>query len=158
MGWRVSPATPWVSKCVARLKLSTNWCWIVFDPDRKMLRTLHRTFSHSFAAITAISNHRSRCHYEALLTRLHTSCRAPVSIQASPQVCLHDVHTTITVQDLPPNSPVSIRAHVYNDNDKKVNWINLFISFHCVLEWELQFDLCLQFNYFLFKWYSGYSL
>lgn len=48
-----------------------------------------------------------------------------VQLQASPKVCLHDVHTSLTVKGLPISTPVTLRAEVLNDNGKKVSSCNI---------------------------------
>uniref|UniRef100_A0A2P2HZM7 Acyl-coenzyme A thioesterase 1-like n=1 Tax=Hirondellea gigas TaxID=1518452 RepID=A0A2P2HZM7_9CRUS len=50
------------------------------------------------------------------------------TIVATPQVCLQDVHTTLTIQGLDPSVPVTVRAQVSNDNGKKFCSHGQFVS------------------------------
>ena len=50
----------------------------------------------------------------------HSSRSSYVSLRADPEVCLHDVHTTLSLDDLPPATHVTLRAETYNDNGKQV--------------------------------------
>ena len=44
-----------------------------------------------------------------------------VKIEASPQICLHDVPTTICISGLDKNQPVTARATLIDENGKLVS-------------------------------------
>ena len=50
-----------------------------------------------------------------------SSANRNVQIKADPQICLHDVHSSISASGLKPNSPVTFRAETLTEHKKKVS-------------------------------------
>jgi len=74
----------------------------------KILSLGHHTTK---SALLATSSYKSWRH-------IHRSSALLAKLTASPSVCLHDVHSRLLLEELRPNTPVTLRAELTNEKGK----------------------------------------